>query len=127
MKRSEATEAMCNQHHGAGSFGSMDSASSFRIVRCDGIPALNIEKQTKQADTKKRLIFSFKELPEVQESLRERDEVRAAVRETLAQEPLDVQVKRLRELVIRVLQKLNEDGSSRGEDEARSEAADQKP
>jgi len=84
---------------------------------------LNIEKPTKQADTRKRLIFSFKELPEVQEALKKRDELHAAIRETMAQEPLDVQVKNLRELIVKLLQRLNKDESSRGEDKDRPEAA----
>ena len=74
---------------------------------------MNIEKPTKQADTRKRLIFSFNELPEVKEALKERDEVRDAVRESLKEEPLEVQVEKLRDITMKTLRKLNEDESSR--------------
>lgn len=74
---------------------------------------MNIEKNTKQANTGKRLIFSFKELPEVKEALKQRDEVRAAVAESLAQEPLNIQVDKLRDDIQKMLRKLDNDESSR--------------
>lgn len=74
---------------------------------------MNLEKATKQADASKRLIFSFRELPEVKEALRERDEVRAAVAESLAKEPLSVQVDKLRDDIMKTLRKLDKDEPSR--------------
>ena len=74
---------------------------------------MNIEKNTKQANASKRLIFSFKELPEVKEALKQRDEVRAAVAESLAKEPLSVQVDKLRDDIMKTLRKLDKDEPSR--------------
>ncbi|HEX4921956.1 MAG TPA: hypothetical protein VFV92_14605, partial [Candidatus Bathyarchaeia archaeon] len=72
---------------------------------------MNIEKNTKQANASKRLIFSFKELPEVKEALKQRDEVRAAVAGSLTQEPLNIQVDKLRDDIQKMLRKLDNDES----------------
>lgn len=74
---------------------------------------MNLEKPTKKADASKRLVFSFNELPEVKEALSKRDEVRAAVAESLAKEPLGTQVERLRDDILKMLRKLNNDETDR--------------
>ncbi len=73
---------------------------------------MDLLKPTKQADTKKRLIFSFREIPEVREALKTKDEVHTAVRALMAQEPLEVQVGNLRELIVKMLQRLNKTDST---------------
>ena len=86
-------------------------ACADRLYQSTGASGLNIEKPIKQADARKRLIFSFKEIPEVKEAVKKRDEVRAAVAESLVQEPLSAQVEKLRDDVMKTLRKLNDDDS----------------
>ena len=70
---------------------------------------MNIEKPTKQIDARKRMVFSFNELPEVKEALQKRNEVRAAVAESMAKEPLKDQTEKLRNDILKMLRKLNDD------------------